>query len=352
MNVSGDKIGFGIVGCGLVSAFHARAIGAIPETRLIGFVDVRKERAEQRAQEFGGKAFADLDALLAQKEVHVINVCTPNGLHEEIVLKAAAAGKHVMVEKPPEITLERTDRMIAACKAAGVKFATVLQSRFRPSVSALKTAIEQGELGQLLMGDVYMKWYRSQAYYRRDPWRGTKETEGGMLIQLAFHYLDLLCWLMGPVHRVTARTTRLLHRTIETEDTGVAILEFQNGAMGVVEASTAVAPGIDTRLEIHGERGTVRLEGDRVRQWHIDGQENEQAKRRYSQEGGTAAGHEADFGWQDHQAQIRDMVDAVRNDRAPAITGEDGRNILELILAIYRSAETGRPVSLPLPKGE
>lgn len=347
MTTQADIIGFGIVGCGLVSAFHARAIGAIPEARLIGFVDVNKDRAEQRAKEFNGVAFDDFEALLAQDDVHVINVCTPNGLHEDIVLRAAAAGKHVMVEKPPEITLERTDRMIAACKAAGVKFATVLQSRFRPSLRALKSAIEQGRLGRLLMGDIYMKWYRSEAYYRRDPWRGTKATEGGMLMQLAFHYLDLLYWLMGPVQRATARTARLLHRTIETEDTGIAILEFKNGAIGVLEASTAVAPGIETRLEIHGERGTVRIEGNRVRQWHIDGREDEQAKRRYSREFATAAGNEADFGWQDHQAQIRDMVDAIREDREPAITTEDGRNILALILAIYRSAETGKPVTLP-----
>lgn len=349
MNAGAEKSGFGIVGCGLVSAFHARAICSIDEARLVGFADVVKEKALERAKEFGGEAYSDFRMLLQRDDVHVIAICTPNGLHEEIAVAAAAAGKHIIVEKPPELTLERTDRILAACKRAGVKCATVLQSRFRPPVAALKRALDAGAFGRILIGDVTMKWFRTDAYYRRDAWRGTKTLEGGMLMQLAFHYVDLLRWLIGPVKSVLARTAHLLHRTIETEDTGIAILEFANGAVGVLEASTAVNPGIDVRIEIHGDRGSARIEGERIRQWHIDGVEDEETKRRLSRTVQTASAGEAAFDWEEHRLQILDMIDAIKNNRDPAVTGEDGRNALEIVLAMYRSAETGEAVSLPLP---
>jgi predicted dehydrogenase len=343
-----DKLGFGIVGCGLVSAFHARAICSIEEARLVGFADIAKDRALQRANEFGGDVYSDFRALIERDDVHVVAICTPNGLHEEVAVAAAGAGKHIIVEKPPELTLERTDRMIAACRRAGVKCSAVLQTRFRPSIAALKRAVDAGTLGRILLGDVTMKWFRSDAYYRRDAWRGTKSLEGGMLMHLAFHYIDLLCWLMGSVKSVQAKTARLLHHSIETEDTGIAVLQFANGALGVVEASTAVNPGIDVRIEIHGERGSVRVEGERVRQWHIDGQENEEIKATFSRDVPTASRGEAAFEWEEHRLQILDMINAIRTNREPSVTCEDGRTTLEVILALYNSAETGIEVSLPL----
>ena len=343
-----DKIGFGIVGCGLISEFHARAILALPDARLVGFSDVAGERARQRAAQFGGVACADYRQLLDRDDVHVINVCTPNGLHEQIVLGAAAAGKHVMVEKPPEVTLERTDRMIAACKRHQVKFATVLQARFRPAVVALKEAIDAGKLGRLLCGDAVVKWYRSESYYHRDPWRSTKALQGGgVMMQIAIHYLDLLRWLLGPVQRVTARTATLARHDLEVEDSGIAILEYACGAVGVVQASTAIKPGLEPRLEVHGERGTVLIEGDRIRDWAL-GDEAERARMRGFGRPGerTGSGGEADFGWEDHRAAIANMIDAIRSDRQPAVSGEEGRRTLEIVLAIYRSAELGTPVEL------
>ncbi len=331
-----------------MSAFHAKAVNAIEDARLIGFVDVVKEKARRRAEEFGGQAYDDVRRLLERKDVHVVTICTPNGLHEEIALAAAAAGKHIIVEKPPELTLERTDRIIAACRRAGVKCSTVLQSRFRVPMAALKRTLESGALGKVLVGDVTMKWFRTDAYYQRDAWRGTKSLEGGMFMHLAFHYIDLLRWFMGPVKSVLAKTARLLHHAIETEDTGMAILEFASGAVGIVEASTAAKPGRDVRLELHGERGSVQIEGERVQQWWIDGREDEEAKARLSREAPTASGSETAFDWEEHRLQILDVIDAIRNNRDPAVTGEDGRNALEIVLAIYRSAETGCEVTLPL----
>ncbi len=343
-----SKIGFGIIGCGLISEFHARAIQSLPDARVVGFADVALEKARQRSGQFGGQAYADYHQLLDLDDVHVINVCTPNGMHEEIVLEAAAAGKHVMVEKPLEISLERADRMIAACKQHHVKLATVLQARFRPAVQALRRAVEEGRLGRLLLGDAVVKWHRGESYYHRDPWRSTRALQGGgVMMQIAIHYIDLLRWLLGPVETVTARTANLLRRDIEVEDSGIAVIEFSNGALGLVEASTAIAPGFEPRLELHGERGSVLIEGDRIRDWAL-GDDDERARfiglGRPGQR--TGAGGEADFGWEDHRAAVADMIEAVRSGRAPAVTGEDGRNALELVLAIYRSAELGTPVRL------
>lgn len=347
MNSSEMPVGFGIVGCGLVSPFHARAICATPGAALIGFYDLLHARAEQRAAEFGVEAFPSLASLLQREDVHVINVCTPNGRHEEIVLQAAAAGKHVMVEKPPELSLAKTDRMIAACKNAGVKLATVLQTRFRPPLVAIKRGIDSREFGRPMLATIYMKWYRSRQYYRRDAWRGSREFEGGALMQLGFHYVDQLLYLMGPVKSVTARTARLLHKKIETEDTGLAIFEFESGALGYLETTTAAAPGIDVRLEICGSRGMVRLEGERIVQWHTSGHAQQEKESELGRRVQTAAAGAADFDWHEHQWQIQDMVEAIRSGHEPSIRGEDGRNALEVVLAIHESARREKTLYLP-----
>lgn len=343
-----EEMGFGIIGCGLISEFHARAIQALPKARLVGFADVAGERARQRAAQFGGIACTDYHELLVREDVDVVNVCTPNGLHEQIVLDAAAAGKHVLVEKPLEITLERADRMIAACHRHRVTLATVHQARFRPAVVAVKEAVDAGKFGRLLCGDAVVKWHRSKSYYHRDPWRSTRALQGGgVMMQIAIHYLDLLRWILGPVRRVTGRTFQLARQDIEVEDSGVAVLEFACGAVGVVEASTAITPGLEPRLEIHGERGTVLVEGDRIREWNL-GNEQERARMiGFGRSGApTGSGGEADFTWEDHRAAVADLIDAIRRNRRPAVSGEEGRRALELVLAIYRSAELGTPVEL------
>ncbi len=342
-------LGFGIVGCGLVSEFHARAIQACPRARLIGFHDVEFEKAESRARQFRAKAFKQLDDLLQHEAVHVINICTPNGLHESVALRAAAAGKHILVEKPPELTLARTDRMIHACKAAGVVGAVVSQLRFRPVLQVVHQAVKKGKLGDILIISTSMKWYRTPEYYQRDGWRGSRALEGGVLLQLGYHYIDQMRWLAGPVRSVMARTARLFHHQIETEDTAMAILEFQNGALGLFEVTTAAPPGQEVRVEICGRQGRVTIVGERIEQWFSNGREHPKIIRKYRRAAPTAARHEASFDWQEISWQIENLVDAVLNKRRPLVTLQDGRDTLEIIFAIHEAAGQRRAVHLSLP---
>ena len=342
--------GFGVIGCGLVSQFHGKAIQAAPGAKLVACVDRAPERAKEFAQAYGGEALENMDAIFARDDVDVVNVLTPNAYHEEYVVKAAQAGKHVLVEKPPEMTLEKVDRMIAACEQADVQFGVVLQCRFRKAIEAIKHAMEAGRFGRLLHGDAMMKWFRPQEYYFRDAWRSSREQGAGVTIQHAFHYIDLLHHLMGPVKQVQARMSNLAHPDVALEDTVIAIMDYANGAQGVVEASTALYPGTDIRIEINGENGTAIMQGERIIEWAFreDLPEDAAIRKIGSESIGTAATGAADFAYFEHQYLIEDMIAAIREDRPPRITAHDGRGSLEIALAMYRSADEGKVVELPV----
>ena len=346
MNTS--KIGFGVIGCGLVSSFHAKSIEAIPDAQIVASTDLDVERARKFVSQFGGEAISDVDELLQREDVDVVNVLTPNAHHEQYVIKAAQAGKHVIVEKPIEMTLEKADRMIKACRSAGVKLAVCQQVRFRKAIDAIKRAIDDGRFGKLLHGDAYMKWFRPREYYHTDPWRSSWEEGAGVVVQHAFHYLDLLYYIMGPVKSIWARTTNLAHPDVDLEDTAVAILTYSNGARGVLQASTALYPGTDIRIEINGEKGTAIMEGERITCWQFaeDSAEDEDARSIGSGAVATAAGGAADFAYFEHQWLIEDMIRAIRTDRQPRIPGEEGRRSLQLALAVYESADSGHEVEL------
>ncbi|MCD6336566.1 MAG: Gfo/Idh/MocA family oxidoreductase [Candidatus Latescibacteria bacterium] len=344
--------GFGVIGCGLVSQFHGKAIQAAEGAKLVAAVDMVPERAAEFAQAYGGEALSSMDAIFARDDVDVVNVLTPNAYHEEYVVKAAQAGKHVLVEKPPEMTLEKVDRMIAACEENGVQFGVVLQCRFRKAIEAIRHAMEAGRFGRLLHGDAYMKWFRSKEYYAPDTWRSSREQGAGVTIQHAFHYIDLLHHLMGPVKQVQARMTNLAHPEVTLEDTVIAIMDYANGAQGVVEASTALYPGTDIRIEINGENGTAIMQGERIIEWAFREEKPEDAAIRKigSESIGTAATGAADFAYFEHQYLIEDMIAAIREGRPPRITAHDGRGSLEIALAMYRSADEGKVVELPLSR--
>ena len=344
-----DILGFGVIGCGLVSQFHGKAIQAASGAKLVAAVDRIPERAAEFTETYGGEALECMDAIFARDDVDVINVLTPNAYHEEYVVKAAQAGKHVLVEKPPEMTLEKVDRMIAACEQAGVQFGVVLQCRFRKAIEAIKRAVDKGRFGRLLHGDAYMKWFRPKEYYFRDAWRSSREQGAGVTIQHAFHYIDLLHHLMGPVKQVQARMTNLAHPEVALEDTVIALLDYANGAQGIVEASTALYPGTDIRIEINGEDGTAIMQGERIIEWAFKEEqpEDETARQIGSESVGTAATGAADFAYFEHQYLIEDMIAAIREGRPPRVTARDGRGSLEIALAMYRSADEGEAVELP-----
>jgi len=345
--------GFGIVGTGMISHFHAKAIAAIDGATVAGCFDGVPERAQAFAKEFGGTAFATLEAMVASSDVDIVNVCTPSGAHQEPAVAAANAGKHVVVEKPLEITLERCDSIINACSDNNVKLCTILPSRFSAANVALKKAIDDGRFGRLTLGDTYVKWYRTQEYYDSGGWRGTWAMDGGgAYMNQAIHNVDLLYWLMGDVAEISGFTGTLAHERIEVEDVGVATLRFQNGALGVMEATTAAWPGLLKKTEIHGSQGTAIIEQDSILRWQF-AEESPDDERICEELGATSevsggASDPSAISFEGHQKQLQDFLDAIQEDRAPLVDGAEGRKSVEIISAIYQSAKSGKAVSLPL----
>jgi UDP-N-acetyl-2-amino-2-deoxyglucuronate dehydrogenase len=346
-------LGFGVIGCGMISHFHARAIREVRGARLIGGYDAVPAAAEKFAAAFDVNAYTRLDDLLADPAVDVVTVGTPSGAHRDPAVAAARAGKHVIVEKPLEITLARCDKIIAECHKAGVILSTIFPSRFHDVGRLIKKAVEQGRFGRLALGDAIVKWYRTQAYYDGGAWRGTWTLDGGgALMNQAIHSVDLLLWLLGPAVEVQAQTALRAHTRIAVEDVAVATVKFANGALGVIEATTAAYPGYLKRIEIHGDAGSAVLEEEDLVKWDfakkLKGDEAilEKMSRRVS--GGGAAADPAAIGHHAHARQFQDVVNAIRKGVKPQIDGPEGRRSVELILAIYKSAETGRAVRLPL----
>jgi UDP-N-acetyl-2-amino-2-deoxyglucuronate dehydrogenase len=351
----GREFGFGIVGCGVIAPFHARAVGELPNARLAAVCDVVAERAERIGREFGAPHLTDVDELLARDDVDVVSVCVPSGMHADFGVRAAAAGKHVVVEKPIDITLEAADRLIAACREHGVALTVISQRRYEPGVQEMRELIDAGRLGRLILGDAVIKWYRSQDYYDSGDWRGTHALDGGgCLMNQGVHYVDLLVWMMGPVDRVFARCTTAAH-DIEVEDIAAAVLAFRSGAVGVLEASTAVFPGLPERLEVTGTRGTLIVEAGRliVRQLKDEQGETSPYGTKLAREAGGqpgAAAEPAAMSHDRHRQQLADFLAALDEGREPPLSGEEARRPLEIILAVYESARTGREVTLPLTR--
>jgi predicted dehydrogenase len=352
--MTATRIGFGLLGAGLIAPFHARALRNCATARLVAVSDVNAERMAKLAADFGCGSYATLEEMLKNPEVQVINILTPNHLHFEAVPKAAQAGRHILVEKPPAMSLEEMEGMEAACRSAGVKIGVVLQCRMRKPIQAMREAIRQGRFGRLLHADTTMKWYRSTEYYQMDAWRMSRRSGAGVTIQQAFHYLDLLLYLMGPAKSVHARMNNLAHPKVELEDTLLAFLDYQNGAQGVVQASTALWPGTDLRVEVNGENGTAIMVGERMDTWKFKEERPEDAEiRTYGSAAvGTGASGPADLGFRDHQLVIEDMVESIQTGRDPLITLASVRPTLETALAMYLSAKKQAPVTLPLGDAE
>ena len=337
------EIGFGIVGGGLIGKVHAEAIQAIPGACVVAVYGRNEAKANELAAKYNAVGYSDYARFLAHSGLDVVNVCSPSGLHLEHGRAAAEAGKHVLVEKPIEINLERADALIEACDKADVKLGVIFQSRFLPMVQKMKAAIEAGKLGQLILGDAYVKWYRAPEYYA-DSWHGTMALDGGgALINQAIHTIDLLRWMMGPVESAFAMKKALRYPHIEGEDTLVGTLQFANGALGAVVATTSVKPGFKRRLEISGANGTIILDGDAISVWDVEGdaQRDEAAEQITDGSSNPAA-----ISTEGHRLQIEDMMHAVREDRAPVMDGHEGRKSLEVVMALYQAANDGRVIQL------
>ncbi|MDY0092701.1 MAG: Gfo/Idh/MocA family oxidoreductase [Candidatus Vecturithrix sp.] len=347
------RFGFGLIGLGLIADFQAKAIQAMTNGTLVACYSRSQQKANEFGRKYGCRGYADMAQFLAHPGLEIVSICTPSGAHLEPALQAAAAGKHLLIEKPLEITLERCDRIIQACENQKVKLAGIFQSRFSEVSRVIKQHLEQGRLGQPVLGDAYVKWYRSQQYYDEGGWHGTLKFDGGgTLMNQSIHAVDLLQWFMGPVQSVSAFTGTLGHERIEVEDVAVAALRFKNGAFGAIEGSTAIYPGFMKKIEICGTRGSVVLEEDSLKTWSFAEQRAEDMalveKFGAKTKSGGGAADPAAISFLGHQRQFEDFVEALETDRDPFVNGVEARKAVEIILAIYQSAREGRQIDLPL----
>jgi predicted dehydrogenase len=348
---SDKQLGIGIVGCGMISEVQADAIRKVPGAHVSAFCDPTRERAEARAAQFGGAVYTRVQDLAEDPRVDVVSICTPSGLHMEAAITAAGAGKHVMVEKPLEVTLERLDPIIAACRQHGVKLGAIFPRRFLASSRALKRAIDNGRFGQIVLGSVYIKWFRTQEYYSASNWRGTYRFDGGgALMNQGVHGIDLIQWLMGGVSRVSAFAATRSHSGIEVEDVAVVSLQFHSGALGVIEGTTGAWPGERLRIEINGDRGSVTLEDETITRWQFDHELPEDPEvARLLGNGGALSNGATDpraIDSEGHRRQFEDFVGAIRDNRKPAIEGSEARPAVAIITAAYRSARERRAVDV------
>jgi predicted dehydrogenase len=344
----GNDRGFGIIGLGAIAGIHAQAIGQIEGARLAAVFDPAPERAASFAQANGGKPYDDMEAFLKDDDVKFVVIATPSGLHLDAAVAAARAGKHVIVEKPLEITVERCQHIIKAAAESAVMLSGIFQGRFSESSQTVRAAIDKGRFGKIILCDAYVKWYRSQAYYDSGAWRGTKDIDGGgALMNQAIHALDLLLWFGGGVKEVSARAATMAHERIEVEDTLVSTLLFESGAMGVVQATTAVWPGSSKRIELLGTEGTAVIEEDAIIRWDFakEDPEDEEIRKRFSaapQSGG--ASNPMGIGFAGHKAHFEDCVRAVESGDKPLVDGREAARSVALVQAMYKSASNGGQV--------
>jgi UDP-N-acetyl-2-amino-2-deoxyglucuronate dehydrogenase len=341
-------LGFGLIGTGMIAGRHAQVIAGLDGARLVGVAGRTPESAGAFAARHHAPFSTDRVAeLVARPDIDVVCIATPSGAHLDGALPAIAAGKHVIVEKPVEITVARSDRMLAAAARAGVRVAPVFQARFNDGARLLRSALDAGRFGRLVIARADVKWHRAASYYQG--WKGTLALDGGgALMNQGIHAVDLLRWFAGPADETFAWKTRRVHTGIEAEDTVCATVRFRSGALGTIEASTAVWPGWSRRIELCGEHGSATLEDDRITRWDFRsaGPEDD-AVRAAGASGGSGAADPAAISNEGHRRQFEDIVAALRENRPLAIEGREARDVVALVEAVYASAEAGLPVKIP-----
>lgn len=360
-----NRLRTAVIGYGKVAHLHAQALRSLPMSEFVAVCGRNAERAQAFAQQYGVAAFTSVHDMIEQADVQAVVICTPHPAHAAPAVEAAALGAHVLVEKPLASTLADCDAMIAAAEQSGVKLGVVSQRRFYEPVQRVRAAIDAGKIGRPALGTVVMYGWRDEAYYRSDPWRGQWIAEGGgVLVNQAPHQLDLLQWLMGPIDEVFGYWDNLNHPTIEVEDTAVAVLRFKGGGVGSIVVSNSQKPGVYGKVHIHGSNGAsvgVQTEGGAMfiagmssiqeppynDLWTVPGEETLLDQWR-------AADRAAFEQWSDPALryltlQNQDFLEAILEDRDPAVTGQAGRVTVEIFTAIYRSQRDRAPVRFPVP---
>lgn len=342
---SRDTIKVALVGCGRISKSHFEAIQKVEGLELSAVCDSIQDRARAAGEDHGVKWFTTYADMLKSADIDAVAICTPSGMHASQGIAAAKAGKHVIAEKPMAITLEQADDLVQACDAADVRLFVVKQNRLNPSVQLLKRAVDKNRFGRIYLANTTVRWNRPQEYYDSASWRGTWEFDGGAFLNQASHYVDLIQWLVGPVESVVAKTATQA-RKIEAEDSGVAVLRFRSGALGVIEVNVLTYPrNWEGSITIIGEKGSAKIGGtavNKIEHWAFAEYDDDDKLVEAAQ---TNPPSVYGFG---HEAYYRNVLSVLRGDAQPETDGRAGRKSLELILGIYESAKTGRDVPLPL----
>jgi UDP-N-acetyl-2-amino-2-deoxyglucuronate dehydrogenase len=345
MSATARTFRIGLVGCGRISKNHFDAIGKIDGLELAAVCDTDVERARRAGEEHGVPWYRTLEEMLRAGDFDVVTICTPSGLHSAQGIAAAQAGKHVVTEKPMSLTLRQADELVRACDDAGVQLFVVKQNRLNPPIQLLKRAVDKGRFGRIYMANVTVRWQRPQDYYDAEPWRGTWEFDGGAIMNQASHYVDLVQWLVGPVESVMGKTATQARR-IEAEDSGIGILKFRSGALGVIEVNVLTYPrNFEGSITIIGERGTVKIGGtavNRVEHWSFAEYDDDD---KLVESANTNPPTVYGFG---HEGYYRNVLAVLRGEAKPETDGRAGRKSLELILGIYESAKTGCEVAIPM----
>jgi predicted dehydrogenase len=345
-----DKVRFGVIGCGVIGKMHAGVICSIPGAILAGAADVNPALSKALAEDYGCSSYESYTDILKRDDIDAVAVCLPSGMHCKAAADAAMAGKHVIVEKPIEIETDRAKVMIDICRRYGVKLSVIMQHRFDEAVQALKKCVDSGNMGGLYMGTSRTIWYREPQYYAGSSWRGTWKLDGGgALINQSIHYIDLLLYIMGPVESVSGKCRTLFHKNIEVEDTGIAVLQFKNGAVGTIEGTTVAYPGLFTELCVYGEKGSIIIRNDRLEHYGFkDGEKPEfkELLNRKDEENGTGSSRAEGLAASSHRKQYEDVIDSIKNDREPLVTGEEGIRALAVIKAIYESSKSHKEIEV------
>lgn len=340
------KYKFAIIGCGTIGDMHADCIRQIDNAELSAVYDVNEENSKKLSAKYNCRNYSDLEQMLLSEDINIACICTPSGLHAEYGIKCAKAKKHIICEKPIETTMEKAKGLIEVCEQEGVKLSVISQHRFDNSIVELKRAIDSGELGKLYFGESFTKWYRSQEYYDSSKWRGTWKLDGGgALMNQSIHYIDLLQYLLGPVKEVYGICSQMGHHGLEVEDEALATVRFQNGAIGMIEGNTNAYPGFFTRLDVYGEKASVVIENDMITLWkNRDGTDREVSCINEGSEAHPSVNSSKSINLNSHIQQFKDVIEAIEDDRNPKVDGHEALKPLQIILAVYESNKTGKPV--------
>ncbi|WP_149276789.1 Gfo/Idh/MocA family protein [Pareuzebyella sediminis] len=339
-----SKIGVGIIGTGSIVNTYKKCIEELNDVSLVALYTKSSQRIEEAEAEFGVRVLADLEEFMAIEEIDLVCVCNESGRHGDAIKAAAKVGKHVLCEKPLEVTTEKIDELLEFSEKQGIKLGCVLQNRCSEAYRIVENTVKSGKLGKLLMGNAHINWYRPQDYYAHSDWRGTLEYDGGAaLMNQGIHTIDLLINLMGDVKSVFGSVRTLIH-DIEGEDVGIGLLHFENGAIGSITGGTALYPGYPEKVEIYGEKGSILMEGGTIKQWNV--KEVPAPNFDVDKNDGSGSSDPTAIGHQHHKAVITDMIEAIDDMHPPMVEGKEARKAVAVITAIYKSSENEKMIYL------